>query len=347
MNSLAMKTLGNIEGSGITVSTGSAKLDADLNGGYKGGNIYEIFGKESTGKTSILLRALDNAKSSELRPLLIESEFKLNPYAIQELGVSQDITVIQSNSQIDIFQFLLSPAFYENFDMVGIDSLTAIISDKDRTNPIGADIPSDSAMLTDDFMKKFKEICHKHNIICIFVDQMRYKAHLSRSNSNQKMGFEDPVQYDLSSTACNALEHSATARIQLYMKKDIYSVKEPSPSDVNAEPIGQETLYQVVKNHQGQPGTRGKFTFIYGSGFSEELEMGDIGIKCGILGVEDGAVTYEGQVIALNKLQLIEFLKNRGDVRAKIVNNAKRFYSNLQVLVNNENNESNAGKRNC
>lgn len=327
MSALSIHQLSKIESSEFTVSSGSIKLDTALNGGFKSGHIYEIYGAESTGKTSIALRALDHAHSAGLRPLIIDAEFKLNDNSVKEIGVNPEIMCIKSSDQTAIFNFLLSPDFYENFDIVAIDTLTSLISTQDAMTPVGSESFSDSAINTSEFLKKFKAICAKENICCIFIDQIRYKNNES-TPSTIKMGYEQNIAFALGSSACNAVEHYSTARIELYNKRELYNVKNANRDDIDTLPIGQETLFRISKNHQGRPGLKGKLTFIFGNGFSKDIELADYGIKLGVLHVENEAVVYEGQIIATSKLQLIDFIKNKDDVSKKISENIRDYESN-------------------
>tara|TARA_B100002049_G_scaffold45729_1_gene31889 strand:+ start:59226 stop:60254 length:1029 start_codon:yes stop_codon:yes gene_type:complete len=338
MSALPIHQLSNLGTSEFKVSTGSIKLDAALNGGFHSGNIYEIYGSESTGKTSIALRALDQAISTGLRSLCIDAEFKLNDNSVKEMGVSPEIMCIKSSDQNAIFNFLLSPEFYENFDIVAIDTLTSLISTEDAMTPVGADSFSDSAINTSEFLKKFKVICAKENVCCIFIDQIRFKSN-ETVPTHTRMGYEQNTTFKLDSSACNAVEHYSTARIELYEKRELYVVKNANRDDIDTPPIGQETLFRISKNHQGRPGLKGKLTFIFGSGFSQDLELADYGIKLGILKVENDAVVYDNQIIATSKLQLIDFMKNMDDVRKKISENINAYEGNMHLKVHDESNK--------
>lgn len=327
---ITISSVSKIQQSKIVLSSGSYKLDEALNGGFYGGRIYEVYGEESTGKTSLALKTMEDAHRMGLNSLYIDAELKLNPSSFVQTGIKTDLPVLQENNQEAILNYLKSPAFYENFNAVAVDTLTSLVSTSDRYALIGSEHYSNHASLISEFLKAFSEICYKYNIVAIFIDQIRFKmAEPIQINQPQKMGYERPQQMrgEVISSACNALQHYSTARIHLFGKNDMYVKKHSDMSNIDVSPIGQETCFEIVKNHQGRPKLKGKFYFLFGMGLCQELELADIAIKTGVLKVKDAVIFHKGEQIASNRLEIVEFFKKHDDVRKKIIDNASDFYS--------------------
>jgi len=330
MNTI-IKTLSQKQETKFSASTGSLKLDNALNGGLYSGSIYEIFGEESTGKTSIALKAIAKGQEQDLHALYIDGEFKLSTDNAKDNGVNPDkLDIIQCNKQESLFNFLKSKEFYNAYDIVVLDTLTSLRPEMEAVSKVDPNAFSSHASLTTSFMADFAAICHEHNIICIVIDQIRFNLNkICDSNQQpQKMGFENTKQFsaELVSSACNAVSHHATARIQLINKVPTYSPKPDFNGDVENIAIGQKTSFVVVKNHQGQPLMTGCFHYIFGSGISKELELADLGLKLNILTSQDGAIFYKKNKIATNKLEIIEFLKKDDALTKNILDNASNYF---------------------
>ena len=272
--------LDDFKDSRFNLTTGSYKLDSCLNGALFSGRIYEFFGIHSSGKSTIAYKALADAERQELNSLYIDSEFKSDKRSIEASGVTgKRLSILQENNMEQVFSFLKSPEFYNNFDVVVFDSLTAMRSVTDSMS-VGGAFAGNGAALISAFMADFAAICAKHDVLCVVIDQIRFNLN-NLPASSPKMGYEVnsvPVPIGQLVSSCgNAVSHHATARVQLLETHSIYE-----NGLVDTDPMGQKTNFIVVKNHQGRPMMSGSFYIEYDRGMVVELELADLAIKKGI-----------------------------------------------------------------
>jgi recombination protein RecA len=309
--------LNDFKSSRFNLTTGSHKLDSCLNGALFSGRIYEFFGIHSSGKSTIAYKALADAERQDLNSLYIDTEFKSDKRNIEANGVTGSrLSILQDNNMEQIFSFLKSPAFYDNFDVVVFDSLTAMRSVSDSMSTVGVFAGNGSALISA-FMADFAAICAKHDVLCVVIDQIRFNLN-SLPVSSPKMGYESnsvPIPVGQLVSSCgNAVSHHATARVQLIETHPIFE-----NGLVDSDPMGQKTNFIVVKNHQGRPMMSGSFYIEYDKGMVVELELADLAIKKGVFRVnESRQVVYDGKVIASSKGELIKYLKGNPSLKSYI-----------------------------
>ena len=263
------------------ISTGSIGLDTALGiGGLPKGRIVEIYGPESTGKTTIAIHVIAEAQKKGGMCAIIDAEHAFDSAYAKRLGVDVDNLLISQpdygEQGLEIAdRLILSGAL----DVVVIDSVAALVPKGELEGEMGDSKMGLQARLMSQALRKLTATISKTNTICIFINQLREKIGVMFGNPE-------------TTTGGNALKFYASVRLDI---RRIGSVKNGD------EVIGSETRVKVVKNKVAPPFRQAEFEILYNEGMSREGEMIEIGVTQGLIDKAGAWFSYNGQRIGQGK----------------------------------------------
>ena len=246
-----------------TIPTGSLSLDAALGvGGYPKGRIIEIFGPESSGKTTLALHAIAEAQKAGGLAAFIDAEHALDRFYAAKLGVNTDDLLISQpdngEQALEIADQLIRSSA---IDIIVIDSVAALTPKAEIEGDMGDNKVGLQARLMSQALRKLTSSISKTNTTCIFINQLREKIGIM---------FGDPE----TTTGGNALKFYASVRL------DIRRVTTLKDGDT---PIGNQVRVKIVKNKVAPPFRKAEFEITFGEGISRAGEIVDLGVELGIL----------------------------------------------------------------
>ena len=280
------------------VSTGSLTLDLALGiGGLPKGRIVEIYGPESSGKTTLALHCVAEVQKKGGIAAYIDVENALDPVYAAALGIQiNDLLVSQPDSAeqaLDITEaFVRSGAV----DIVVIDSVAALVPQQEVDAEMGSSQVAVQARLMSQALRKLTSSISKTNCIVIFINQLRMKVGVMYGNPETTPGG-------------NALKYYASVRIDVRRTETLKS---------GSEMYGSRTRCKVVKNKVSSPFKTAEFDIIYGKGISKVGEILDIGSEIGILEKSGSWYSYNGERIAQGRDKARTYLEENPDVMAEI-----------------------------
>lgn len=280
------------------VSTGSLTLDLALGiGGLPKGRIVEIYGPESSGKTTLALHCVAEVQKKGGIAAYIDVENALDPVYAAALGIQiNDLLVSQPDSAeqaLDITEaFVRSGAV----DIVVIDSVAALVPQQEVDAEMGSSQVAVQARLMSQALRKLTSSISKTNCIVIFINQLRMKVGVMYGNPETTPGG-------------NALKYYASVRIDVRRTETLKS---------GSEMYGSRTRCKVVKNKVSSPFKTAEFDIIYGKGISKVGEILDIGAEIGILEKSGSWYSYNGERIAQGRDKARTYLEENPDVMAEI-----------------------------
>ncbi len=280
------------------VSTGSLTLDLALGiGGLPKGRIVEIYGPESSGKTTLALHCVAEVQKKGGIAAYIDVENALDPVYAAALGIQiNDLLVSQPDSAeqaLDITEaFVRSGAV----DIVVIDSVAALVPQQEVDAEMGSSQVAVQARLMSQALRKLTSSISKTNCIVIFINQLRMKVGVMYGNPETTPGG-------------NALKYYASVRIDVRRTETLKS---------GSEMYGNRTRCKVVKNKVSSPFKTAEFDIIYGKGISKVGEILDIGAEIGILEKSGSWYSYNGERIAQGRDKARTYLEENPDVMAEI-----------------------------
>lgn len=280
------------------VSTGSISLNIALGiGGYPKGRVIEIFGQESSGKTTLALHAVAECQKAGGSCAFIDAEHALDPVYAKKLGINIDDLII---SQPDTGEQALEIADHlvrsGGIDLLVVDSVAALVPKAEIEGEMGDSHMGLQARLMSQALRKLTGSIAKTNCIVIFINQTRMKIGIMFGNPE-------------TTTGGNALKFYASVRIEV---KRIGSIKDKE------EVIGNETRIKIVKNKVAPPFKTVEFDIMYGEGISKYGEIIDLGVKHGIIDKSGSWFSYNSSKIAQGKENAKEYLKNNPKIATKI-----------------------------
>ncbi|MCW9023202.1 MAG: recombinase RecA [Gammaproteobacteria bacterium] len=285
-----------------TVSTGSLALDIALGvGGLPYGRIVEIYGPESSGKTTLTLSAIAEAQKQGKTCAFIDAEHALDPVYAEKLGVNIDELLVSQpdtgEQALEICDMLVRSGAVE---LVVIDSVAALVPKAEIEGDMGDSHMGLAARLMSQALRKLTGNIKRANCCVIFINQIRMKIGVM---------FGSPE----TTTGGNALKFYASVRL------DIRRIGALKKGD---EVIGNETRVKVVKNKVAPPFKQVTFDLLYGEGISREGEIIDMGVQQGIVDKAGAWYSYDGDRIGQGKDNVRNFLKENPemaqDIEAKI-----------------------------
>ncbi len=280
------------------VSTGSLTLDLALGiGGLPKGRIIEIYGPESSGKTTLALHCVAEVQKKGGIAAYIDVENALDPVYAAALGIqTNDLLVSQPDSAeqaLDITEaFVRSGAV----DIVVIDSVAALVPQQEVDAEMGSSQVAVQARLMSQALRKLTSSISKTNCIVIFINQLRMKVGVMYGNPETTPGG-------------NALKYYASVRIDVRRTETLKS---------GSELYGNRTRCKVVKNKVASPFKTAEFDIIYGKGISKVGEILDIGSDMGIIEKSGAWFSYNGERIAQGRDKARAYLEENPDVMAEI-----------------------------
>jgi recombination protein RecA len=278
--------------------SGSIALDVALGiGGYPRGRIVEIYGPESSGKTTVALHAVANAQRAGGIAAFIDAEHALDPDYAQKLGVDTDQLLVSqpdtAEQALEIMDMLIRSGA---IDIVVIDSVAALTPKAELEGEMGDSLPGLQARLMSQALRKLTASISKSNTIVLFINQIRMKIGVMFGNPE-------------TTTGGNALKFYASVRLDI---RRIGAIKD------HDEVIGNQTRVKVVKNKVAPPFKQVEFDIMYGQGISKTGELLDLGVKAGVVEKSGSWFSYDGDRIGQGRESAKTFLKTNPDIANKI-----------------------------
>ncbi|KUM55260.1 recombinase RecA [Rheinheimera sp. EpRS3] len=280
------------------VSTGSLGLDIALGiGGLPYGRIVEIYGPESSGKTTLTLQVIAEAQKAGKTCAFIDAEHALDPVYAKKLGVKvEDLLVSQPDTgeqALEICDMLVRSAAV---DVVVVDSVAALTPKAEIEGDMGDSHMGLQARLMSQALRKLTGNIKRSNTLCIFINQIRMKIGVMFGNPE-------------TTTGGNALKFYASVRLDI---RRIGSVKDGD------EITGNETRVKVVKNKVAPPFKQAEFIIQYGAGINKLGELIDLGVAQGLVDKAGAWYAYQGNKIGQGKANAMKFLADNQPVADEI-----------------------------
>jgi len=287
-----------------TISTGSLSLDIALGiGGFPRGRVIEIYGPESSGKTTLALHAVAEAQKKGGIAAYVDAEHALDPTYARKLGVDVDELLISQpdtgEQGLEIADTLVRSG---GVDIVVIDSVAALTPRAELEGEMGDQLPGLQARLMSQALRKLTGSISKSNCLVVFINQMRMKIGVM---------FGSPE----TTTGGNALKFYASVRLDI---RRIGSIKDRD------EITGNQTRVKVVKNKVAPPFREVEFDIMYGAGISKSGELLDLGVKAGIIEKSGSWYSYDGERIGQGRENAKQFLEKNGETAVKIEANIRQ-----------------------
>jgi recombination protein RecA len=281
-----------------TVSTGSLGLDIALGvGGLPRGRVVEIYGPESSGKTTLALHCVAEAQKLGGICAFIDAEHALDPIYARKLGVKVDDLLISQpdhgEQALEIADTLVRSGA---IDVLVVDSVAALVPRAELEGEMGDAQPGMQARLMSQALRKLTASISKSNTMVIFINQIRMKIGVMYGSPETTSGG-------------NALKFYASVRLDI---RRIGVIKERD------EVTGNQTRVKVVKNKLAPPFKQVEFDIMYGEGVSKMGEIIDLGVKAGVVEKSGAWFSYDSQRIGQGRENAKTFLKNNPDISAKI-----------------------------
>ena len=282
------------------VSTGSLGLDIALGvGGLPRGRVVEIYGPESSGKTTLTLQVIAEMQKLSGTCAFIDAEHALDIQYAQKLGVNlQELLISQPDTGEQALEIVDALVRSGSVDLIVIDSVAALTPKAELEGEMGDSLPGLQARLMSQALRKLTATIKKANCMVIFINQIRMKIGVM---------FGSPE----TTTGGNALKFYASVRLDI---RRIGSIKK------GEEVIGSETKVKVVKNKVSPPFKTAEFDILYGEGISREGEIVDMGVVAKIVEKSGSWYAYQGEKIGQGKDNAREFLRENPDIAREIEN---------------------------
>ena len=287
------------------VSSGSLMLDRALGvGGYPKGRIIEIFGPESSGKTTIALHAIAEVQKTGGRAAFIDAEHALDPVYAKKLGVDTDeLLLSQPDTGEQALEIVEALVRSEAMSIIVIDSVAALVPQAEIEGEMGDSHVGLQARLMSQALRKLGGIVNKTNTICIFINQLREKVGVMFGNPETTPGGR-------------ALKFYSTVRLDVRRGEQI---------KVNGDVLGNKTIIKVVKNKVAPPFKTAEVEIMYGEGISKIGEVIDLAANMGIVDKSGAWFSYKGEKIGQGKENVKLVLKNN-----------KALYDEISKKVRND-----------
>jgi recombination protein RecA len=280
------------------VSTGSLGLDIALGiGGLPRGRVIEIYGPESSGKTTLALHVVAEAQKKGGIAAYVDAEHALDPGYARKLGVDIDEMLISQpdtgEQALEITDTLVRSG---GVDIVVIDSVAALTPKAELEGEMGDSLPGLQARLMSQALRKLTASISKSNTIVIFINQIRMKIGIMFGNPE-------------TTTGGNALKFYSSVRLDI---RRIGAIKDRD------EVVGNQTRVKVVKNKVAPPFKQVEFDIMYGQGISKTGELVDLGVKAGIVEKSGSWYSYDGSRIGQGREAAKTFLAANPDLAQSI-----------------------------
>ena len=280
------------------VSSGSLTLDIALGvGGYPKGRIVEIYGPESSGKTTFALQAIAEVQKQGGKAAFIDAEHALDPVYAKNLGVDiNELLLSQPDTGEQALEICEALVRSEAIGIVVIDSVAALVPQAEIEGEMGDSHVGLQARLMSQALRKLSGIINKTNTIAIFINQLREKVGVLFGNPETTPGGR-------------ALKFYSTIRLDVRRGEQIKN---------GDNVIGNKTNVKVVKNKVAPPFKTASLEIMYGEGVSRESEIIDLASEIGIIDKSGAWYSYKGEKIGQGKENAKAFLKNNPDIKEEI-----------------------------
>jgi recombination protein RecA len=280
------------------VSTGSLGLDIALGiGGLPRGRVIEVYGPESSGKTTLALHVVAEVQKKGGIAAYIDAEHAMDPGYAKKLGVDIDEMLISQpdtgEQALEICDTLVRSG---GVDIVVIDSVAALTPKAELEGEMGDSLPGLQARLMSQALRKLTASISKSNTIVLFINQIRMKIGIMFGNPE-------------TTTGGNALKFYSSVRLDI---RRIGAIKDRD------EVVGNQTRVKVVKNKVAPPFKQVEFDIMYGAGISKTGELLDLGVKAGVVEKSGSWFSCDGDRIGQGREAAKNFLSENKDVAAKI-----------------------------
>ncbi len=297
---MAILRLGeSAHGAVAAVPTGALSLDLALGiGGLPKGRIVELYGHESSGKTTLALHAVANAQAAGGAAAFIDAEHALDPAYARKIGVDLDnLIVSQPNSGEEALTICEQLIRSGALDVVVVDSVAALTPQAEIDGAMGDSHVGLQARLMSQAMRKLTAAIAQTQTLCIFTNQVREKIGVMFGSPETTPGGK-------------ALKFYATCRLQV---QRIGAIKNTA-----GEVVGNRTRVKIVKNKVAAPFTEAEFDILYACGISREGGVLDAAIARGIVEKRGSWLAFEGENLAQGQTAAVGFLKEHPEVTARI-----------------------------
>ena len=280
------------------ISTGSISLDLALGiGGVPKGRIVEIYGPESSGKTTLTLHIIANAQKSGGVAAFVDAEHAMDPEYAKKIGVNVDELLIsqpdRGEQALDIVETLVRS---NAVDVIVVDSVAALVPRAEIEGEMGDHHVGRQARLMSQALRKLTAIIAKSNVVVIFINQIRMKIGVMFGNPE-------------TTTGGNALKFYSSVRIEIRRAAQIKK---------NEEVVGNRINVKVVKNKVAPPFRHTEFDIMYNQGISFEGDLIDTGIKFEVLKKSGNSVHYGDTKLGAGRESAKDFLRENGKIAKEI-----------------------------
>jgi recombination protein RecA len=281
-----------------TISSGSLGLDIALGiGGLPRGRVVEIFGPESSGKTTLALHCVAEAQKKGGICAFIDAEHALDPIYARKLSVQvDDLLISQPDAGEQALEIADTLVRSGAIDVLVIDSVAALVPRAELEGEMGESLPGLQARLMSQALRKLTASISRSNTMVIFINQIRMKIGVMYGSPETTSGG-------------NALKFYASVRLDI---RRIGAIKE------REEVVGNQTRVKVVKNKLAPPFKQVEFDIMYGEGVSKAGELIDLGVKADVVEKSGSWFSYGGQRIGQGRENAKTFLKANPDIAQKI-----------------------------
>ncbi len=300
----AIMRLGERPNSNVdTISSGSIALDIALGvGGYPKGRVIEIFGPESSGKTTLALHAIAEAQARGGRAAFVDAEHAIDPVYAKKLGVNIDELILsQPDSGEQALEIVEMLAHSNAIDIIIVDSVAALVPQAELDGVMSDMQVGLQARLMSKAMRKLAGVLNKSSCTVVFINQLREKVGIAYGNPEVTSGGR-------------ALKFYATVRIDIRRTEAI---------KVGETIIGNSVKIKIVKNKVAPPFKQCQVDLIFGEGFSKSGEVLDMSTELGLIKKMGSWYEYEGARMGQGRETAKDFLKANPDIMKKLIEKLK------------------------
>lgn len=300
------------------VSSGCLSLDIALGvGGYPKGRIIEIYGPESSGKTTFALQAIAEVQKQGGRAAFIDAEHALDPDYARRLGVkTNELLLSQPDTGEQALEICEALVRSEAISIIVIDSVAALVPQAEIDGEMGDAHVGLQARLMSQALRKLSGTINKTNTIAIFINQLREKVGVMFGNPETTPGGR-------------ALKFYSSIRLDIRRNEQI---------KIGDKIVGNKTTIKVVKNKVAPPFKSATVEIMYGEGVSKEGELIDLGVDAGIVDKAGAWFSYQGEKLGQGKENVKLLLRDNPELRDEIEKRVRDFYG-ITLNNNDENKE--------
>lgn len=291
-----------------TISTGSLSLDIALGtGGLPKGRIVEIYGPESSGKTTLAIHAIAECQKKDGIAAIIDAEHAFDRFYAEQLGVNtEELLISQPDNGEQALEIAENLIRSGAIDILVIDSVAALVPRSEIEGEMGDSKMGLQARLMSQALRKLTATIGRTGCCCIFINQLREKIGVMFGNPE-------------TTTGGNALKFYASIRLDI--RKSGTAIK-----DKDGNTVGTPVKVKVVKNKLAPPFRVATFDIVFGEGISKSGEIIDLGVETDVIGKSGSWFSYEGTKIAQGREGAKQFIQDNPELALEIENKIKEKY---------------------